>query len=209
MNRQSAIVISYYLISILVMISFSGCNSGQKNQKVPLDSKNVKKEIVRTSDSIDIEMMVESSIKNSIDSIDVMIIPCANGYEYKIHGYDFNPIIEHTLNDVSQIKVHPFPVKKLIGVPYQGVFEKKYCAPILEKVQVSYLIMIRFTDNPFSNDPTKRSWGYQTRILKTKTMEQVNSISATGLLQYAEIEEHIQSNIDKLRSDIEQLHSNE
>jgi len=47
-----------------------------------------------------------------------------------------------------------------------------------------------------------QNWGYETRILNTKILEQVNSIKTQKLNQYSGIEKHIKENIQTLKSDI-------
>ena len=72
---------------------------------------------------------------DSLDSpLELIIVQCANGYEYAMHNYDFNPTIENELNQFENIKVKPFPFKTLMCVTYQGVFDKKYC-PMKMKVK--------------------------------------------------------------------------
>jgi hypothetical protein len=90
-----------------------------------------------------------------------------------------------------------------MGVSYQGVFDKKYCKPIIEKVDVDYLILTRFIESYDEINSSEINWGYETRIINTKTMEQINSIGAKRLNKYEQIEEHIKNNIKTLKTDIE------
>ena len=142
-----------------------------------------------------------------IDTVNVMILPCANGYEYAMHNYDFNPILETELNQFKNVRLHPFPLKKMMGIPYQGIFDKKYCRPILEKVNVDFLILTRFSQNYSGFNRNENNWGYELRILNAKTLEQVNSIKANNLMEYEEIEQHIKDNIDLLKMDIIKSHN--
>ncbi|GEM_PF-1964392 len=140
------------------------------------------------------------------DMIDVLVVVCANGYDYSTHGYDLDELIEKELSQFDGIQVKPFPFKTLMGVPYQGVFDKKYCAPIIEKVDVDYLILNRF-DKKYSNKFRlgNSKWGYETRIVDTQTLEQINSISAHELMEFKDIEKHIKTNIQRLKKDIQNL----
>ncbi len=150
-----------------------------------------------------LEFQVNTTVDRvALDTIKVLVVQCSNGYEYAIHGVNFNPTIESELNNYKNIRVIPFPFKKLMGVPYQGVYDKKYCQPIIDKVNVDYLILTRFSDD---TDITQKTWGYQVKIVKTKTMDQVNSITAINLKSYDLVEEHIRNNIGILKRDIEKL----
>lgn len=58
-----------------------------------------------------------SSIEDlKIDTLDVIVVQCANGYEYAMYNYDFNPVIEKELNKFENINVKPFPLITLMGV---------------------------------------------------------------------------------------------
>jgi hypothetical protein len=94
-----------------------------------------------------------------------------------------------------------------MGVIYQGVYDKKYAQPIIEKVDVDILIMTRFIGNVFPEmqNQSDFQWGYETKILNTSTMEQKVSIRASKLKNYDEIINHISANSDRLASDIKSM----
>ena len=194
------------LIYSQILIFFSvltiiGCNSTDNKESTVTEKKN--------SVLVDSYMVVneETALTDTpkIDTLEIIVIQCANGYEYAMHNYDFNPVVEKELNKFDNIKVKPFPLKTLMGVVYQGVFDKKYCPPIIEKVDVDFLILTRFDKRYDELNGNQMKWGYELRILNTETLEQVNTISAYDLNDYSEIEMHIQENIEKLKSDIEKL----
>jgi hypothetical protein len=93
-----------------------------------------------------------------------------------------------------------------MGISYQGVYDKKYCAPIIEKVDADYFIMTRFI-GPHPDTPNIDSvtWGYETKILNTKTLNQKVSIGESGFKGYKDIENDIKKNINKLVKDISDL----
>ena len=70
--------------------------------------------------------------------------------------------------------------------------------PIIEKVDVNYLILTKFIESYDEINSSKINWGYETKIINTKTMEQINSIGAKKLNKYEQIEEHIKNNIKTL-----------
>ena len=192
------------LIYSQILIFFSvltiiGCNSTDNKESTVTEKKN--------SVLVDSYMVVneETALTDTpkIDTLEIIVIQCANGYEYAMHNYDFNPVVEKELNKFDNIKVKPFPLKTLMGVVYQGVFDKKYCPPIIEKVDVDFLILTRFDKRYDELNGNQMKWGYELRILNTETLEQVNTISAYDLNDYSEIEMHIQENIEKLKSDID------
>lgn len=144
--------------------------------------------------------------KHTASKLKVYVIQCSNGYVFAMGGYDFNPIIEKELKSKENIELIPFDAKKLLEVTYQGVYDKKYCKPIMEKIKADYFIMTRFIGpHPDTPNVDSVSWGYETKILNIKTMEQKVSIGKTGLKEYQDIESHIKKNIDQLVKDLEVL----
>jgi hypothetical protein len=192
----------FQILIFLPLLTIIGCNSSdRKEQNITEEKKD--SVLVDSSKTVN----DSSSLKDAtiIDTLEIIVVQCANGYEYAMHNYDFNPVIEVALNKFERIKVKPFPLKTLMGVAYQGVFDKKYCPPIIEKVDVDFLILTRFDKKYDELNSTEMKWGYELRIVNAETLEQINSINAHNLEDYPEIEKHIKDNIGKLKSDIEKL----
>lgn len=195
----------FQIITFLALWTLIDCNSTDKKEHYISEAKGENIEIrLNNTSKIENEKIPEKDA-TSTDTLEVIVVQCANGYEYAMHNYDFNPIIETELNKFKNIKVKPFPLKTLMGVAYQGVFDKKYCPPIIEKVDVDFLILTRFDKRYYEFYSSEMKWGYELRIVKSKTLEQINSIRAYNLNDYSEIEEHIKENIKALKTDIEKL----
>lgn len=153
-----------------------------------------------------IDSVASPAKESEVRKIKLLVVQCSNGYEFAMHGYDFNPLLEEKLRHIDAVEVIPFPYKKLIGVTYQGVYDKKYCKPILDKVEADYFIMTRFIGpHPDSPDVDSVVWGYETKILNTKSMNQKVSIGKNGLKEYRDIEDDIRKSIDRLVTDIRNL----
>jgi hypothetical protein len=114
---------------------------------------------------------------------------------------DTQRMIEKALAKQDELSVIPFPFKTLMGVPYQMVFDKRYCKPILEKVDCDVIIMTRIiTDN--EREPGTWPWSYKIRVYNARTGKQLDSIHGENL-KSENIEEDILSKIEKLTQDIE------
>lgn len=198
--------LNYFQILLFISLwTISSCNSEEKKNHMNADEKEVNPNSNNKESSNDISEEKLSKNKTIIDTLELIVVQCANGYEYAMHNYDFNPVIEQELNKFENIKVKPFPYKDLMGVAYQGVFDKKYCLPIFEKVDVDFLILTRFDKQYEELINPKVKWGYELKIVKSKTLEQINSINAHNLNDYSEIEKHIKENIKLLKTDIEKF----
>ena len=198
--------VSTFLITTLFLFGLYSCNEKPSANSVVSSNK-----VVKNIESISKESLIHSrvdSIKigNQNEKLRVLVILCSNGYDYSISGYDLDPIIENHLKNKSEFEIVPFSLKKLMGVAYQGVYDKKYAQPIIDKIDADVFIMSRFTGNNLLENPTEDTfWGYETKILNVKSMNQKVSIRANKLSDFKDIENHIKDNIEKLIEDIENL----
>ena len=194
-----------YIYCILLISLISSSPSNEKaEQKNRSNVKELADQKLTDASSAENAQTDTTYIKaQDIETIKVMVVPCSNGYEYSILNYDFDPLIELELNKFDNINLKPFPLKTLLAVSYLGVFDRKYCPPIIEKIDVDYLILTRFQKRFEEINRTSSDWGYEVRIVNARTLEQVNSLNAYNLKGYKRIEKHIKDNIAKLKSDIE------
>ena len=123
------------LFTTLALISLS-CSELNKELKEDVDFQN-NEEIILDSSSINNQEAVE--IESKPKSV-LVLIP----YD-EIANAGRSPNIQQCLESefrkIDSFDLRPFPFKKLMGVPYQMVYDKKYCKSILEKVTVDYIIM--------------------------------------------------------------------
>ena len=191
-----------FKIVLFVFFFILSCNSkNQEQQRNTIASEIQKKEI----DSNKVNRIEKDSIENEVKSnIKVIVLQCSNGYGHN----DFNRTIESEISKREGFSIIPFPNKKLLGVAFQGVYDKKYCNPIIEKLNVDYIVMTRFLGNLKEGiEITEEDaiWGYEIKILNTKSMNQKISIRKDNLAEYKDILTDIEKNGEKLLNDIENL----
>ncbi|UPQ80408.1 hypothetical protein M0M57_06100 [Flavobacterium azooxidireducens] len=166
-----------------------------------MDTEIQKKEI----DSNKVNRIEKDSIENEVKSnIKVIVLQCSNGYGHN----DFNRTIESEISKKEGFTIVPFPNKKLVGVTFQGVYDKKYCIPIIERIDVDYIVMTRFLGNieeAVEIIDENFVWGYEIKILNTKSMNQKISIRKDNLAKYKDLLTDIEKNGEKLLNDIENL----
>ncbi len=123
-------------------------------------------------------------------SIKVLVLPAYDEIANAGASPDIQRILESILTNKGQISTIRFPFRKLMNVPYQMVYDKKYCKPILAKVDCDIIVMSQIITN---NDrkPGIWSWAYKIRIYNVNTDKQLNSIEGQDL------------NADDFRADIE------
>jgi hypothetical protein len=92
-----------------------------------------------------------------------------------------------------------------MGVSYQGVYDKRYIAPITEKIDADIYVMTRFLGGQFHENFSNKNakWGYETKMYNARSGEQKVSIHAAGLNSYSEVENHVRDHVEKLSLDIQ------
>ncbi|OJJ16961.1 hypothetical protein BKI52_30045 [marine bacterium AO1-C] len=210
-------------ILFLSLTAIISCNSVDKKEQITseektdttlIDSVKVENDKSLSKNTAKVDTTLIDSTKAKPDRIlpkdpnalEVLVLPNANSYNYMSEGYFINKHIGKELNKLTSIKVKPFPFGALRGVTYLGVFDKRYCLPIVRRVNVDFLILSRF-DTDFPPKGNQKKWGYQLRIVNAKTLQQINTINAHALNTYSDVEKHIRSNIEKLKTDIEKFKS--
>lgn len=143
----------------------------------------------------------EATLTNQRDStVRVLVLPAFDEIANAGVSPDIRKIIESALATQGQLSVISFPFKRLVGVPYQMVFDKKYCKPVLEKVDCEIIIMSQIiTDN--ERKPGVLPWSYKIRVYNTRTGKQLNSIRGDNV-KAEDIQTDIGDKIYKLIDDI-------
>ncbi len=127
-------------------------------------------------------------------------------YDLNANG-GFSPEIQETLEkkfiDNSEIQLIKFPLKKIMNVPYQNVYDKKYCKQILEKIKTDFIIMSKIDLENILNSPKK--WDLSFRIYNVKNNEQFDSKLKGDNLTKEQIEKKIKNESDVLINEIKKI----
>lgn len=189
-----------YYIYLFTLLFATGCSN---NTEEPIDSNRAEIETKVIDSAPPLQEEVDTA--DAITTPKVLIVPCANGYEYNMHWGDANPSLEKYLAMDGRIILEPFPYKEMQGSGYFGVYDKKHCEQILERTDADFLVMTKMNGLggiiPLSNDSTpvqKQEWGYSTRVLNTKSMEQFNGIRGSKLESFERIDSDVKKRASTL-----------
>lgn len=172
---------------------FCSCLGGsiksEKTDVLPIDSSKEQNNL----DAIKLTALTNK------DSISVLVIPCSNGYVYNLRMGDLNPSLEKYLKIDKRVILIDFPYKKMNGAGYFGVYDKNACTEILKQVKVDFLIMTQMKGMDIQDtDSNPGNWGYETKVLNVRTMQQFQAIHSENLKSFYEIDSDIQQKINKL-----------
>jgi hypothetical protein len=110
-------------------------------------------------------------------------------------------VIEENINDKS-FSIIKFPFKKLIGVPYQNVFDKKFCKPILQKIKADVIIMSKINQVSGNGNMETDRWNLRIKIYNVSKGEQKNSSLKGDNLNSLELKSFILKNKEVLVKEI-------
>ena len=110
-------------------------------------------------------------------------------------------IIEENI-EYQDFSIMKFPFKKLMGVPYQNVFDKKFCKPILQKIKADVIIMSKIDQVSGNGNMETDKWNLKIRIYDVKNNKQKNSSLRGENLNTLELENFIVKNRETLIKEI-------
>ncbi|MGC4099848.1 hypothetical protein [Ferruginibacter sp.] len=81
----------------------------------------------------------------------------------------------------SAVTLIKFPYKKLMDVPYQNVFDKKYCKPVLEKIKADIIILSQLELVKETGNMQTDLWNVHLKIYQVHTGKQKDVLSLNNL----------------------------
>ena len=133
----------------------------------------------------------------------VLIIPAFDLHTNGGFSPEIQYLLESKFSENLEIRLIKFPLKKLMNIPYQNVYDKKYCTVILEKVKTDFIIMSKIELENIIASPKK--WNLNFRILETKNGKQIDSKLLGKNLTKLEIEEKLKKDYKILIEEIKKL----
>ena len=115
---------------------------------------------------------------------------------------DIQQYLETEFAKDSSIILIKFPLKKLMGVPYQMVFDKKFCKPIVDKIKTDIIFMSKLDQVLRTGSMINDKWKIQFRIYNTNSEIQINSTVSTDSLTTDEIKDFLASKRDQMIKEI-------
>jgi hypothetical protein len=116
--------------------------------------------------------------------------------------------LESELSKNNTIKVIPFPYKKLMGVPYQQVFDKNYCTSILEKINVDLIIMSKLDNDKVTGGLHYDIWSFKIKIFDVKKNKQIDSQLFGNKITFEKVCGKVEQDIEILNEEIKKRFAN-
>jgi hypothetical protein len=140
------------------------------------------------------------NVPSKEDAIRVLVLPPYDKIANLGVSPDSQKWLEEALSKHERFSVIPFPLKKLQGVSYQMIYDKRYCKPIVDKVACDVIVMTQLiTENEFK--PGTHPWSYSIKIYDVASGKQFESIAGKNLLAES-IKQDLLGKISQLVADI-------
>jgi hypothetical protein len=115
---------------------------------------------------------------------------------------DIQKYLEDEFAKDSSIILIKFPLRKLMKVPYQMIFDKMFCKPIIDKIKTDIIIMSKLDQVTPVGTLFNNKWIVRFRIYNTNSENQINSSIYADSLTSDELKKFIESNRDQLIREI-------
>lgn len=144
-------------------------------------------------------------IQNKQKKLSILVLPPYDEIANAGISPNISEIIEENINDEG-LSVIKFPFKKLMNVPYQNVFDKKFCKPILQKIKPDIIIMSKIDQVNSSGTMETDKWNLRIKIYNVRKEVQINSSLTADNLNPSELQNFIKQNKETLIKEIKNSH---
>jgi hypothetical protein len=83
--------------------------------------------------------------------------------------------LEAVIAEDTSVTLIKFPFRELMNVPYQNVFDKRYCKPITDVVKADIIVMTKLEQRKRTGNMATDKWDLRVRVLNTRTNRQFDS----------------------------------
>jgi hypothetical protein len=181
-----------YLLTILILTITISC----ENRESKIDTANSDHNL-QTENSVNENKQTKVLMKPK-----VLILP---SYD-KIANRGISPNIRQFLQDglktSDSIELIEFPFNELMNIPYQNVFDKAYCSPILEKINCDLIVMSKIDLIEQTGNMNSDKWNLRIRIYNSGQDQQIDSSVELDGLTSLELKEKLIFNNDELVKEI-------
>lgn len=180
-----------FFISAFILL----CCAPNKREQHKTDTASPVKKIISTDSTSGTQSL--KKIKLS-----VLVLPPYDIIHNRGISPDILEYLEKVIGNDTSVTLIKFPLKKLMNTPYQNVFDKKYCKPILEVVEAQIVIMSKLDHIESTGKMSTDKWALQIRIYNTAAEIQFDSKIKADSLTAEELEHFLIVNQKELIREI-------
>jgi hypothetical protein len=191
-------------ISIVTFIILTSCNNSDtqtiKGGQTEIPAIDTTKTNIKTS--ITVSSATAIIPKSTLENLTVLVLPPYDMIANEGISPDIQKYLEGELVKDPSLTVIKFPYKRLMNVPYQNVFDKKYCKPIIEKIKTDKIVMTKLDQVSRTGSMSTDKWNLAIRIYDTNNGKQINSKLVINELTNIEMKTVLSARHNELMTDI-------
>ena len=107
--------------------------------------------------------------KKGVAKLSVLVFPPFDKIASECISPNIQVYLEQVISNDTAFNLLKFPYKQLINVPYQNVFDKEYCKPVLAKLKTDIILMIKLDQALRTGQMANDKWNFQIKIFNTLT----------------------------------------
>jgi len=148
--------------------------------------------------------LIDTTTKSKITltKLSILVLPPFDEIANEGISPNIQQILEKTISNDTTLTLIQFPYRQLMNVPYQNVFDKKYCKPITDNLQTDIILMTKLDQATRTGKMASDKWNFQIKIYNTKTDKQFLSQMTGDNLTSTEIQNLIKSRRQDLFTEI-------
>jgi hypothetical protein len=198
------VVASLFTFSLFIWGFGALTKMDRDNMQNNIETSDTLQSYIQEANTIDTPIVNHIQVPQT--KLSVLVLP---PYDELANG-GFSPNIQKQIETEiakdSSLTVIKFPYKQLMKVPYQQVFDKKYCKPITNIIKTDIIVMSKLDNVKKTGYVTSDKWNVRIKIYNTNTDNQINSnLKANNLTDY-EIKQFITYKQKELVSEINNIH---
>ena len=198
----------FFLLGVLSCGCSGNSSSEVEKEKTVLLDNHLGTEANELNDTLPVYLILNQNPQATIKDQPlptVLVLPSANGYDYSISNKNIDDILKKGLKSSTHIELVPFPYKTLMDTHYLGVFDKKLCPAIAEKVKADYVLMsYQYGSIITAYEEEKELWGYHLKFYKTSDSSVITPhIIKKGIPTFKKMKEVLYEEIELIK-----LHQN-
>jgi hypothetical protein len=179
---------------IILLFCLLGC-SNSSNPNNQTSSVNSSKDTISVFNTI-----------QKTEIISVLVLPPYDEIANAGISPDVQKYLEIEISKDTSLALLKFPLVKLMGVPYQMIFDRKYCKPVIEKAKTDIIVMSKLDYVSRTGSIIKDKWNLRLRIYNTNIDNQINSRVSADSLTNDELKDFLASKRDQFILEIKNNH---
>jgi hypothetical protein len=189
---------SFATLSVLASCQYPENN---KSKDVQTETQSTVKTKTSTKNTVAVSSATTTIRNSTAEKLTILVLPPYDMIANEGISPDIKKYLKSIFTTDTTFRLIQFPNQRLINVPDQNIFDKKYCTQITNKIKPDIIIMSKLDQTTGTGNMATDKWSFRIKIYNTKTGSQKLSNLNANNLTSSEIENLIKSKQQELFSE--------